>query len=122
MFLVKKLLVFVLLLVFAFAFAGEPKKGGTLVIAYWGDPISFNPDAKIDDAGNGIYGCIFSKLVALDTDYNVIPDLAESWEVSEDGLTYTFHLRKGVKWHDGHPLTSADVVWTFKQIMSHKEA
>lgn len=99
-----------------------PKKGGTMVIAYWGDPISFNPDAKIDDAGSGIYGCIFSRLVALDADYNVIPDLAKSWEVSKDGLTYIFHLRKGVKWQDGQPFTAADVVWTFDQIMSHKEA
>jgi peptide/nickel transport system substrate-binding protein len=104
-------------------FAGEtPKKGGTFIIAHWGDPISFNPDAKVDDAGNGIYGCIFSKLVTLDADYNVIPDLAESWEVSNDGLTYTFHLRKNVKWHDGTPFTSADVVWTLNQIKSHKEA
>jgi len=107
--------------VFLFA-AEKPKKGGTLVIAHWSDPISFNPDSKTDDAGNGIYGCIFSKLVALDADYNVVPDLAESWEVSPDGLTYTFHLRKGVKWHDGHPCTAADAVWTFSQIKSHPEA
>ncbi len=112
-----------LALIASFVFASTtPKKGGTLIIAHWGDPITFNPDAKIDDAGSGIHGCIFSRLVALDTDYNVIPDLAESWEISDDGLTYTFHLRKGVKWHDGHPFTAADVVWTYKQIMSHKEA
>ncbi len=99
-----------------------PKRGGTLIIAYWGDPISFNPDAQIDDAGYGIYGSIFSKLVTLDASYNIIPDLAESWEVSKDGLTYTFHLRKDVKWQDGQPFTAADVVWTFDQIMSHKTA
>lgn len=120
----KKCLVFLLaVLLSVVMFAGEtPKKGGTFIIAHWGDPISFNPDAKVDDAGNGIYGCIFSKLITLDADYNVIPDLAESWEVSEDGLTYTFHLRKGVKWHDGHPFTSADVAWTLNQIRTHKEA
>ncbi len=77
-------------------FAQTPKKGGTLVVAHWSDPISFNPCAKIDDAGNGIYPSIFSKLVALDHNYNVIPDLAESWEISKDGLTYTFHLRKAL--------------------------
>jgi len=99
-----------------------PTRGGTMVIAYWGDPISFNPDAQIDDAGYGIYGSIFSKLVTLDASYNVIPDLAESWDISKDGLTYTFHLRKGVKWQDGQPCTAADVVWTFDQIMSGKAA
>ena len=116
------LFLFIVLSLSVILYSVEPKKGGTMVIAYWGDPISFNPDAKIDDAGSGIYGCIFSRLVALDTNYNVIPDLAESWEVSDDGLTYTFHLRRNVKWHDGHPFTSADVVWTLNQIKSHKEA
>ncbi|WP_041081399.1 ABC transporter substrate-binding protein [Thermotoga profunda] len=120
----KKLLVLVFLVACTLLLiaAQTPKKGGTLVIAYWGDPISFNPNAKTDDAGNGIYGCIFSKLVALDADYNVIPDLAESWEVSSDGLTYTFHLRKGVKWHDGVPCTAEDAVWTYSQIKSRPEA
>lgn len=116
------LLVATLVMTVVISFAQAPKKGGTLIIAHWSDPISFNPCAKIDDAGYGIYHCIFSKLVTLDHDYNVIPDLAESWEVSADGLTYTFHLRKGVKWHDGKPFTAADVVWTFTQIKNHSEA
>ncbi|AKI97813.1 ABC transporter substrate-binding protein [Kosmotoga pacifica] len=120
----KKCFAFLLVVVLSVVLlaGGTPKKGGTFIIAHWGDPISFNPDAKVDDAGSGIYGCIFSKLITLDADYNVIPDLAESWEVSEDGLTYTFHLRKGVKWHDGYPFTSADVAWTLNQIRTHKEA
>lgn len=96
------------------------KKGGTLVVAYWDDPISFNPDAKVDDAGYGIYQNIFNKLVTLDADYNIIPDLAEKWEISPDGKTYTFHLAKNVKWHDGQPFTAEDAKWTLETIIEKK--
>jgi peptide/nickel transport system substrate-binding protein len=48
------------------------------------------------------------------------PDLAESWEVSDDGLTYTFHLREGVTWHDGAPFTSADVKYTYDTIIQNE--
>ena len=110
----------IVLLVWSGVVLSGPQMGGTFVIAYEGNPISFNPDWKIDDMGAGIYPNIFSKLVTLDVNYNVIPDLAKSWEVSSDGKVYTFHLRKGVKWHDGVPFTSADVKWTFDKIISAK--
>lgn len=97
----------------------EPVKGGTLVVAHWEDPVSFNPDAKIDDAGASIYYNIFNKLVTLDVDYKVIPDLATDWDISPDGKTYTFHLAQGVKWHDGVPFTSTDVKWTFEAIINN---
>lgn len=97
-----------------------PKSGGTFIVAYPGDPISFNPNAKIDDFGYGIGQSLFNKLVTLDSDYQVIPDLATSWEISDGGKTYTFALRQGVKWHDGEPFTSADVKWTFETILAQK--
>ncbi len=61
---------------------------------------------------------IYSKLITYSYfNSELHGDLAESWDVSEDGLTYTFHLRQGVKWHDGKPFTSADVIWTIEDIM-----
>lgn len=95
-------------------------KGGTLIVAHQDDPISFNPDWKTDDYQYAMDQNIFNKLVTLDNSYAVLPDLADKWEVSSDGLTYTFTLHKGVKWHDGQPFTSADVKWTFDTIIAQK--
>ena len=47
-------------------------------------------------------------------------DLAESWEISKDGLVITFHLRKGVRWHDGRPFTAADVLYTYQVTVDPK--
>src|SRR5262249_13004717 len=56
---------------------------------------------------------LYDPLVRLDIKGDVHPDLAESWETSPDGKTWTFHLAQNVKWHDGQPFSSADVKWTF---------
>lgn len=63
---------------------------------------------------------VFSALVRPDKDFNVVPDLAESWTVSDDRKTYTFTLRKGVQWHDGEPFTAEDVKFTY-ELMLHKD-
>ncbi|RLE72783.1 MAG: hypothetical protein DRZ80_06910 [Thermoprotei archaeon] len=97
-----------------------PRLGGTLVIAHWGEPLSFNPDAQVDDAGYAIHSLIFNKLVTLDVDYNVIPDLAYKWEVSSDGLVYTFYLYDNVTWHDGEKFTAKDVKFTLEAIKKFK--
>jgi peptide/nickel transport system substrate-binding protein len=60
---------------------------------------------------------IYEKLVELDNGYQPIPILAESWESDAEGSVWTFHLRKGVKWHDGRDFTARDVVWTFKRVL-----
>ena len=62
-------------------------------------------------------GNLFNSLVTIDTDLNYVPDLAESWEVLENGKVYVFHLRRGVKFHDGAPLTAEDVVASFEHII-----
>ena len=56
-------------------------------------------------------------LVNYDVNMKPIPELAESWEVAPDGLSITFHLRRGVKWHDGQPMTSADVKFTIEKVV-----
>ncbi len=61
-------------------------------------------------------GNIFDGLVYYDFDLEPQPQLAERWEVSPDGLTITFHLRSGVRWHDGEPFSAADVKWSLENI------
>lgn len=97
-----------------------PVRGGTLVIIYWGEPKSWNPDSQVDDALNGINPSIFNRLVALDYAYNVIPDLAESWSMDPNATEFVFHLRRNVTWHDGTPFTCRDVKWTFEAIRKFK--
>ena len=94
------------------------QEGGTFVIGASGDPQSFNPDYLSDDYLWPIAQNMFNRLVKLTTEDTVIPDLAESYEFSEDGMTLTFHLREGVKWHDGVDFTSADVKWTYDTIIA----
>lgn len=98
--------------------SGETKQGGTIVVGIPQDPQSFNPNAKTDDVLFDIGQNIFSRLIKLNNKQELVPDLAEDYEVSPDGLQITFHLRKGVKWHDGEDCTSKDVKWTFDQIIN----
>jgi len=60
---------------------------------------------------------IFNGLVKYDKDVNLAPDLAQSWEIKDGGLTIIFHLRKDVFWHDGHPFTAQDVEFTYKKLI-----
>ena len=59
---------------------------------------------------------MYNQLVRFEPDMTPVPELAESWEISKDGLTWTFKLRQGVKFHDGQELTSADVKFTFDRL------
>ena len=63
---------------------------------------------------------VFNGLIKYDKDVNIVGDLAESWEISRDGLVITFHLRKGVRWHDGRPFTAADVLYTYQVTVDPK--
>ena len=83
-----------------------------LIYSVSGDPQSFNPNMKTDDNAYSINQNIYNRLVKLNSEDQIIPDLAKSWEFSEDGLTLTFHLHENVFWHDGEPFTSEDVKWT----------
>jgi peptide/nickel transport system substrate-binding protein len=60
---------------------------------------------------------VYNRLVDVDDNFNLIPELATEWSVSDDGLTWTFKLREGVKFHSGKDFTSADVVYTFKRLL-----
>ncbi|MGA8409743.1 MAG: ABC transporter substrate-binding protein [Candidatus Acidiferrales bacterium] len=80
-------------------------------------PTNLDPRIGADGYSEHIDGLIFSSLVGHDEKMKVVPDLAESWE-TPDPRTYVFHLRHGVKFHDGRPLTAADVKYTFDSILS----
>jgi peptide/nickel transport system substrate-binding protein len=79
-----------------------------------GAPSRVNPlFAYESDIDRDLSSLVFTGLVRLDADGTALPDLAESWDVSPDNLTVTFHLRSGVTWHTGAPFTSADVLFTY---------
>jgi peptide/nickel transport system substrate-binding protein len=92
--------------------------GGTYTEAEIGTVQNLNPVLPESEAAQDINRLIFSGLTRYNARRQLIPDLATSWGISEDGKTYTFHLRKGVKWHDGVPFTSADVAFTLTAIQN----
>ncbi|MEI7741410.1 MAG: peptide ABC transporter substrate-binding protein [bacterium] len=90
-----------------------PGNGGNYTETLIGNPRFVNPLlAPLSDVDADITKLIFSGLFRRDESMKLIPDLAESYEVSADAKTYTFHLRKGVLWHDDKPFTADDVVFT----------
>jgi len=99
------------------AAAGQPKRGGVLKVGLQADPTSLDPQKTSLTALFHVTEHIYSLLVRLKPDLTVEPDLAEKWDISPDGKTYTFTLRQGVKFHSGKPLTSADVKYTFDRLV-----
>jgi peptide/nickel transport system substrate-binding protein len=97
-----------------------PAYGDTIVTATIGEPSNLIPMLAADSASHEVSGMIFNGLVKYDTDLSVVGDLAESWDVSPDGLTIVFHLRKGVKWTDGVEFTSEDVLFGWRTICDEK--
>lgn len=93
-----------------------PQPGGVYVEGVVGEIKGINPilpdNSLTEDAGR----LVFSGLTRLSPNGELEPELAESWQVSDDGLKYIFTLRKGVKWHDGVEMTAADVVFTISAI------
>ncbi|MBF0386322.1 MAG: ABC transporter substrate-binding protein [Candidatus Omnitrophica bacterium] len=98
--------------------AADARYGGELVLAITSDPKSFNPILAKETSTTTITGHLFEGLTRLDAfDMTVKPNLASRWQVSADGLTWTFELREGLRWSDGAPLTADDVVFTFNDLI-----
>ena len=93
---------------------GEPAPGDTIILGSIGDASSMIPNVTGDSASHEIGSFLYNGLVKYDKDYHIVGDLAESWEVSPDELSITFHLRKGVKWHDGREFTADDLMFTYR--------
>ncbi|MBE7732830.1 ABC transporter substrate-binding protein [Devosia faecipullorum] len=88
-----------------------------MIVGIGADPGVLNASISANLVEKTISSNVFSMLIRLDKTFQPVPDLAESWDISEDGLTYTFHLRQGVKWHDGQPFTSDDVKFTIEEVI-----
>jgi len=90
-----------------------PDRGGTFVEGVAGNPQYLNPLlSQYNQVDGTLCALLFDGLTKLDEQGNVVPDLAETWTISADGLTYDFRLRAGLQWHDGAAVTAADVLYT----------
>jgi peptide/nickel transport system substrate-binding protein len=92
-------------------------KGGEIVIGKDQEAPGLDPAKNPAQAATRVFDLMYSRLTRLDAQMRPQPDLAEKWDISPDGKTYTFHLRQGVKFHNGRELTSADVKYTYERIL-----
>ncbi|MBM4276926.1 MAG: ABC transporter substrate-binding protein [Deltaproteobacteria bacterium] len=124
-----KVFIFVFAFLFCFTllferggFSTEDKPGIEKSRGTYRRPLEFNPKTldpalSVDIHAVTVIQQLFDGLVQFDKDLNVIPAVARSWKVSPDGLTYTFYLKEGVKFHNGREVTSTDFVYSFTRIL-----
>jgi peptide/nickel transport system substrate-binding protein len=94
----------------------------TLTIGASNDALTLDPTLTTDEASGPVENLLFNSLVTLDAKVRIVPDLASSWTITDGGKTYTFHLRSGVTFHDGTPLTSSDVAASIARLQDKKTA
>jgi peptide/nickel transport system substrate-binding protein len=112
--------VFLIGLMFPVVGMSQPKYGGTLVIGTNDDTTSMDPHKTGENPSMWRQCFICNNLVESDAEFNIKPALATSWDVSADGKEWTFHLRKGVKFHNGREMTAKDIKWNFDRMLSPK--
>ncbi|MBL4889195.1 MAG: ABC transporter substrate-binding protein [Candidatus Lindowbacteria bacterium] len=96
-------------------------KGGQITVFSGPTPKSLNYYLDNNNFSAEVFGGLYDSLMSLDPmTYEFAPGIAEKWVISEDGLTFTFHLDANAKWSDGEPITSEDIAWTYKTIMDPK--
>ena len=94
------------------------RTGGSFTAAATADAVSFHPFKTTDTASSSYQGLIYAGGLLVRNPRNIdefVGELAESWILADDKVTYTFRLRPDIRWSDGHPITSADFKWTFAQ-------
>ncbi|HEV2282450.1 MAG TPA: ABC transporter substrate-binding protein [bacterium] len=104
------------------AAAGTPKPGGTLIAAQEVDPVSLDPDTNSNFSALQGYEHVYESLTMYDEKTNVVPCLAQKWDVQNGGKTYVFHLRPNVKFHNGQPMTAEDVKYSIDRVLNPKTA
>jgi peptide/nickel transport system substrate-binding protein len=116
-----KRLLSIVFLLFA-AFVGNAGAQTTLVIAISADPTGLDPEAVLNNTSGFVMGTIYDSLVKYKSgSVAVEPGLAESWDIAADGLTYTFHLKKGVQFHDGTPFNAPNYVKTINRLLDKQD-
>jgi peptide/nickel transport system substrate-binding protein len=95
----------------------EPKTGGTLRVGLSADPAELDPHKTQLTAAWHVIEHVYDGLVDANENLEPVPSLAEAWEISDDGLTYTFNLRQGVKFHNGRDFVADDVKYSFERIL-----
>ncbi len=88
----------------------------------WADPPTLDPHLMTDTTSAGLVVELFSGLVAMNTDLQLVPDIAEKWEVDDTGTVYIFHLRDNAKFHDGKPITAHDFKWSIERAVNPETA
>ncbi|HOX54564.1 MAG: ABC transporter substrate-binding protein [Candidatus Omnitrophica bacterium] len=110
--------VFLFIFVCISGFAESDKYGGQIVLATTSDPRSFNPVLAKETSTTAITGIIFEGLTRTNGEtLEIEPNLAESWEIRQDGLSWVFRLRNDVFWTDGKKFTADDVIFTFNELI-----
>lgn len=89
----------------------------SVIIGHYQEPATLDPNNQGDGAGFQVCANIYESLLMLDYDLKIQPSLAESWDISDDGLVYTFHLRQGVTFQNGEPLTAEDCKFSYERAM-----
>lgn len=101
----------------AVAQSAKPRIGGGMIVGIPADPGILNAAISANLVEKTVSSNVFSMIVRLDKAFKPVPDLAQTWTISDDGRVYRFDLRSGVKWHDGKPFTAADVKFTIEQVI-----
>jgi peptide/nickel transport system substrate-binding protein len=102
--------------------AEEPRRGGVMNIILQPEPATLVLALNITTQNQLVAPKMYSGLLTYGFDLKPLPNLATSWEISPDGLTYTFHLAKNAKWHDGEPFTADDVIFTTRDMLPEVHA
>ncbi|HEU0165981.1 MAG TPA: ABC transporter substrate-binding protein, partial [Thermomicrobiales bacterium] len=97
-------------------------RGGSVTVARAGDSDSLDPAHTTAGISFQVFNNIYDTLIGFNADLTYEGILAESWDISDDGLTYTFHLRKGITFHDGTDFNADAVKFTFDRLMDPKTA
>jgi peptide/nickel transport system substrate-binding protein len=102
--------------------AEKPRRGGRLVLGMIREISTLNPFLRTASTDQAVRSLVYETLLDFDKNGTLVPALAQTWTVSRDGKTYTFKLRRGVKFHNGKELTAEDVVWSAQYAINRQNA